>query len=328
MGHNLFQGRMAYVGKPPWHELGVKVPESIKARDMCIAAGLDWLVRKAPAPGARLIDPKNKLFDRYLISRDPVKGEQSSVALGLVTGQYELLQNTEAFAFFEPFIESGFAIFHTAGALGNGERVWVLAKLKGQMFVAGDDKVERYLLLSNSHDGSGAVSIRFTPIRVVCQNTLNIAMKRNTGVISIRHTRNLAQHLAKAQAQELTRMIVKVFDAAAALFDKMAERTLSFKQVEDLLEVVFPRTNKKKEPERWRRVKEILEDDRLTPPKTKETLWALYNAIVRDEDYRESREASAEARLNRYHRQALRTPATPSWLIRWAPSPASRRRWP
>src|SRR5208282_3371575 len=87
--------------------------------------------------------------------------------------------------------------------------------------------------------------------------------------------------------------------AAAALFGKMAERTVSPEQSEDLLGVVFPRTNKKKEPERWSRIKKILEDSQVTPPETKNTLWALYNAIARDEDYRDTRESSPEGRLNR-----------------------------
>ena len=102
-----------------------------------------------------------------------VDREKEAVALGLVSNRYVPLQNIEAFSFFEPFIHNGWAQFHTAGALGNGERVWVLAKLDGQIVIGKDDAIDRYLLLSNKHDGTGAVSIRFTPIRVVCQNTLN-----------------------------------------------------------------------------------------------------------------------------------------------------------
>jgi phage/plasmid-like protein (TIGR03299 family) len=299
VGHNLFQNRMAFVGQTPWHELGTQVSETVTAKEMCSAAGLDWEVRKKPAPGARELDAKSKAYDRYLVLRDPVKHEPAPVALGLVTGAYEPLQNAEAFAFFEPLIASGLASFHTAGALGNGERVWVLAKLKGQIVVGRDDEVDRYLLLSNTHDGSGAVSVRFTPIRVVCQNTLNIAMKKGSSVISIRHTRSLTHHLAKAQARELMLIIDKVFDDAARIFDAMARRNLSPKETEGLLSSLFPRTRRGKEPERWGRILAIVDDAEVTPPATKDTLWGVYNAIVRDEDYRASREASAESRLAR-----------------------------
>lgn len=82
--------------------------------------------------------------------------------LGLVGSRYVPRQNTEAFAFFEPFITNRWASFHTAGALGNGERVWVQAQPSGQIVVAPDDTIDKLLLLSNNHDGSGAVAIRFT----------------------------------------------------------------------------------------------------------------------------------------------------------------------
>jgi phage/plasmid-like protein (TIGR03299 family) len=303
MAHNLFQERMAFVGEVPWHGLGKQVPATVPAETMCECAGLDWKVEKKPAPGARLIDPKKEIYDRYLILREPVDPEKEAVALGMVGRGYEPLQNRDAFTFFEPFIENGYAQFHTAGALGNGERVWVLVKLNEQIVIKGDDLIDRFLLLSNSHDGSGAVSIRFTPIRVVCQNTLNYAMKRSSGVISVRHTRHIAWHLANAQAEELKRIIEKTFKDAETLFGRMAMMEMKAEDTESFLEFLFPRTEKQKrdktEPERWARIRSILDDPEVTPKSTRTTLWALYNAIIRDEDYRTSREAGSDARLER-----------------------------
>ena len=303
MAHNLFRGRMAFVGDVPWHGLGQAVASTVTAREMCRAAELDWEVRKEPAPGARIVDERRGLHDRYLILRDRVGKERDEVALGMVGSGYEPLQNTEAFRFFEPFIEGKYARFHTAGALGNGERIWVLVKLNERIVIGNDDIVDRFLLLSSSHDGRGAVSIRFTPIRVVCQNTLNFAMKGGSGAISVRHTRNIARHLAAAQAEELKPIIEKVFRDAETLFGKMALKTLNAERTEEVLEILFPRTDRQKrdglEPERWGRIKHILDDGSVTPPKTRNTVWALYNAITRDEDYRKSREASSEARLER-----------------------------
>ena len=303
MAHNLFRGRMAFVGHVPWHRLGEAVASTVTAREMCQAAGLDWEVAKEPAPGARIVNEQRGLHDRYLIMRDPVGEETDKVALGMVGSGYEPLQNTEAFKFFEPFVKGKYAQFHTAGALGNGERVWVLAKLNDQIVIEGDDIVDRFLLLSNSHDGSGAVSIRFTPIRVVCQNTLNFAMQRGAGAISVRHTRNVAQHLATAQTTELKRAIERAFKEAGTVFGKMALKTLTAEHTDTILEILFPRTEHQKKhglkPERWGRIKHILDDDTVTPSRTRNTLWALYNAITRDEDYRSSRSASAEARLER-----------------------------
>ena len=303
MAHNLFRDRMAFVGHVPWHGLGKVVSSTVTAKDMCKVAGLDWDVTKEPAPGARIVNKQRGLHDRYLIMRDPGGEETNAVALGMVGSGYEPLQNSEAFKFFEPFIENKYAQFHTAGALGNGERVWVLVKLNDQIVIEGDDIVDRFLLLSNSHDGTGAVSIRFTPIRVVCQNTLNFAMKRGSRAISVRHTRNVAQHLATAQATELKRIIEKAFKEAGTVFGNMALKTLNAEHTNTILNILFPRTDRQKndglEPERWGRIKHILDDEAVTPPKTKNTLWALYNAITRDEDYRSSREALSDARLER-----------------------------
>ena len=305
MGHNLFREQMAFVGKTPWHGLGERVPPSVSAEEICRAAGLNWAVHKLPAPGARIVNKEKQLYDRYLVCREPGGDEQSPVTLGLVTAAYEIMQNAEAFDFFRPFIESGLATFHTAGALGNGERVWVLVKLNGQMKIRGDDVVDRFLLLSNVHNGSGAVSVRFTPIRVVCQNTLNLATKNRSAAISIRHTRNLTKNLADAQAQQLLHVIDKIFSDAEHVFSAMASLNTSSAQEGSYLEMLFPRKDKGTIPARWKRVLGILDDRSVTPDGTQKTLWGLYNAVTHDEDYRANRtthdnsESSANARLSR-----------------------------
>jgi phage/plasmid-like protein (TIGR03299 family) len=263
-----------------------------------------WGIRVLDAPLlARVPLPRRHgLYDRNLIVRDPVGPEKEGVVLGLVGSRYVPLQNTEAFAFFEPFIANHWASFHTAGALGNGERVWVLVRLSDKILIAGDDVIDKFLLLSNTHDGSGAVTIRFTPIRVVCQNTLDLAMVGGASMISVYHTKNITENLRKAQALDLKHIVDKVFAEAETLFGNMAARNLDANDTDLFLELLFPRTDKQKkvdqEPERWDRVRAVLNDPTVTPVKTRNTLWALYNAIVRAEDYRDSRQ-SAAARLER-----------------------------
>ena len=302
MGHDLFQGSMAFVGETPWHRLGTAVESHVRAEQMMCAANLDWQVQKEPAPGARLLAPGH-IYDRYIVLRDPVGDETEAVALAIVGKEYEPLQNVDAFTFFEPFIDNGWAEFHTAGALGNGERVWALARLSEHMVIHGDDPIDRFLLLSNSHDGSSAVTVRFTPVRVVCQNTLSLAQADGTGVVSVRHTRNIRDNLKKTQAQALKRLSDAVFARAESLFARMAERSMAPAAVDGYLETLFPRTRRQKtqglEPTRWGRVKQILDDETVTPSATRETLWALYNAVVRDEDYRRTREMTRDARLER-----------------------------
>ena len=304
MPHNLFNDRMAFVGEAAWHDLGTEVPPDVPAAQMIAAAGLDWPVWKQPAPGAAY-DRRTKRYDHYLVMRQAHGAETENALLGMVGREYEPLQNVEAFRFFEPFVERGWAGFETAGALGRGERVWVLARLRDEMLVGGQDKMHRYLLLSNSHDGSSAVSVRFTCVRVVCQNTLILSSRsgKSKSAVSIPHTRNLHDKLRFEQANKLKELSANVFGAAAGLFNRMAERGMVQDEVENYLQGLFPRTNNQEKldvvPIRWSRVFSILQDDSITPHATRDTLWPLYNAVVRDEDFRATREAAPSARLNR-----------------------------
>ncbi len=174
---------MFYAGQEkPWHGLGVQVPSELNAAEAIKAAGLDWKVEKQPL----YYGPKSKLVtvdDHYAMVR-----KDTGKALGVVGSVYQPLQNSEAFSFADSIIQEKAAVYHTAGSLGKGEKVWVLAKLDGICRIKGDDVVEKYLLLSNSHDGSSGVRICLTPIRVVCQNTLNQAISTASSLFKIRHT--------------------------------------------------------------------------------------------------------------------------------------------
>jgi len=162
------------------------------AAEAIAAAGLSWEVFKEPLFMAARPGPGYVAVDGAQVTRRQDNGE----ALGVVGDVYRPLQNKEAFSFFDAVVGAKEAIYHTAGALGAGERVWVLAKLPGEVRVVGDDIAEKFLLLTNTHDGTSAVSIMFTPIRVVCQNTLNIALGDNTRKQSIRHTASMGLRVA------------------------------------------------------------------------------------------------------------------------------------
>ncbi len=186
---------MFYQGVKPWHNLGTQVKENLTSADAIKAAGLDWEVKRATVEYATndgmKQDPNNVVNYRA----------DTGESLGVVGDGYRILQNKEAFSFFDAIVGVKEAMYHTAGALGKGERVWLLAKLPGYIRTVGDDVTEKFLLLSNSHNGSSAVNIMFTPIRVVCQNTLNVALKGGNKV-SVRHTLNMAMGI-DAIRQEL-----------------------------------------------------------------------------------------------------------------------------
>src|SRR5437016_663386 len=185
MAHELLiqngKAAMMYVGAPPWHGLGRKLDHPpASAEEAITAAGLDWDVRLVPLYAAegrhRLAVP-----DRFAIVPSDRWGQRHCPVFGEVNGTYTPIQNIEAFRFFDPFISSKTATYETAGALYSGEKVWVLAKIKENIRITVDDEVERYLLLVNGHDGNTPVSVLFTPVRVVCQNTLNQALVRAGG---------------------------------------------------------------------------------------------------------------------------------------------------
>ena len=299
VAHNLFQDKMGFVGEPAWHGLGCRVEPGVAAQDMLRAANLDWRVEKGPPPGVTPGDEQG----RYMIWREPVGDETHRVGLAFVGAVYEPLQNAQAFEFFDRFVDQNWADFHTAGALGNGERVWVLARLKDQIVVGPDDEIDRFLLLSNSHDGSEPVTVRLTPIRVVCQNTLNLAFREHKAVAFARHTRNVRTKLQTIAEEQLQAMVDDAFHEARKLFAAMARHRIGESDFERYLEAVLGRTenqrDQRREPERWLNVREILEDRSLTPAASAGTLWALYNAVIAFEDYRTPQNEIETTRLRR-----------------------------
>src|SRR5205823_4457144 len=157
-----------------------------------------WTVQKVPlhAVDERASQPVD---GKYAVVPAHKWGKPDCPVFGVVGENYRPLQNVEAFAWFDGIVGEGAAIYHTAGALGAGERVWILAKLPGCIQVADDDISHKYLLLSNSHDGESSVQIRFTPVRVVCANTLGQALREPGSAIRVPHTRDLKERLALAR---------------------------------------------------------------------------------------------------------------------------------
>ena len=160
---------MAYAGELPWHGLGTKVSNDISVDDMMVEAGLDWNVVKVPAFAS------HDGVDIYS-GHDMLIRETDGQPLDMVKQNWHPVQNAEAFDFFREFVEAGDMEMHTAGSLQDGKRVWCLAKVKDDFTINGKDLVESYLLLTNPHMYGRAVDIRFTPIRVVCNNTLTLSL--------------------------------------------------------------------------------------------------------------------------------------------------------
>ena len=179
---------MFYTREKPWHGLGVNVNEALNSEDALIAAGLNWSVIQKPV----FTQDGVKIEGCYANIRD---FDQS--VLGVVTSRYKVVQNKEAFSFTDELLGKGVR-YETAGSLKDGKRVWILARLPKKYRLV-DDKVIPYLVFSNTHDGSGAIKVAMTPIRVVCNNTLNLALDSASRVWSTKHTGNIEAKMEDAK---------------------------------------------------------------------------------------------------------------------------------
>ena len=162
---------MAYAGELPWHGLGVKVSNELTPAMMMEKAGLDWSVEKKEL---KVIDGMESIT---IPGRKALIRSSDNKFLDVVGDDWHPIQNSEVFNFFTEFVMAGDMEMHTAGSLKGGQMVWALAKVKDSFELFGGDKVDSYLLFSNPHQYGKSIDIRFTPIRVVCNNTLSLSLE-------------------------------------------------------------------------------------------------------------------------------------------------------
>ncbi len=285
MAHEVEQ--MMYVGQAPWHSLGHKFQQAPSLEEALVAAGLNWKVTTEP-----VFSGAGEQVEAQLTRRS---SDQS--ILGVVGPNYVPLQNTEAFEFFRPFLDEKEAAIETAGSLRMGKRVWILAKInRDPMAVKGNDIVDKYVLLSNSHDGTLAVRVGFTPIRVVCQNTLSGAINSKASkLIRVKHTKNVVQNLENIR--EIMDLANSEFEATAEQYRLLANTQINQKDLEKYVKLVFNTHSRILEAEGNLdsiNNKRILEE--IQPlfengigndmPEIKGTLWAGYNAVTEYLQYR------------------------------------------
>jgi phage/plasmid-like protein (TIGR03299 family) len=210
---------MAFYGATPWHGLGTPLTEDDRYdwKTACVKAGLDWDAELVPLVTA---DTHAQVTHRA------VRRRTDSRILGTVGPRYTILQNSAAFEWFQPFLNAKEAALHTAGSLCQGRRVWVLAKLhRDPLVIAPGDEVEKFILLSHSHDGSLAVRVGFTPVRVVCANTLAMAHGSATSqLIRCKHTKDIHQNLDNIRAT--MNLANQEFEATAEQYRLLARRSI------------------------------------------------------------------------------------------------------
>jgi len=285
MGHNLSisEGKTSlfYVGEKPWHGLGTELKSPATAKEAIEAAGLDYPVELQPI----YLQNKKEIARKKAIVR-----ADKQIALGLATDSYKVIQNSEAFSFFDSVVGEGQAIYHTAGALGVGQRVWILAKLPDDIIVTKDDVVEKYLLLVNSHTGTSALKMYFTPVRVVCENTLIASYRDAAHGVSIRHMGDI-----KTKVDEARRLLGLAINYYAR-FSKDVHALTKYKMTDKELDSYFNYAlSGKAKLDREMSTRMENQKNRLKhlfvkgagndSSKVKGTAWAAYNAVTEYADH-------------------------------------------
>ncbi len=281
---------MMIVGQPAWHGLGTQVSEE-DARDWhkaYVAAGLDWTVEQRPIKAATESGFPGLDVTSHVAN---VRTSDSQV-LGVVGASYQVLQNESVFSWFTPFLEAGTARFEAAGSLKGGSRIWALAKIeKADAEVRPGDEVRGYVLLSHAHDGSLAIRVGFTPVRVVCSNTLAAAHAGAASkLIKIRHRGDVEANLRTVR--ETMDLVRQGFFASVDQYRRLAAKEISQKDVQRYVELVLDvQPSKQKDGSQGLSTKAQNIVDRIVArayaqgPETVEAaaplpLWDAYNGVT------------------------------------------------
>ena len=294
MSHDIAQtnGRpaIAYFGETPWHGLGTKLDQPANAEKAIAAAGLNYRVDLQVLTTNTGIE---------IPSRKAVVRSDTNEVLGVVSNSYAPIQNTECFSFLDSIVAIGDVEYHTAGALGKGEKVWMLAKLPGEIRLKdSEDVTEQYLLLSNSHDGQSALRVFFTPIRVVCANTLGAAERQGRGSgVSIVHKGDVRSRAA--EARELLGLATRFYKQTSELANTLVSHYPTRQELERYFEQLYPDrdglVNARSKNIRAQ-LFHLFEHGRgQNIPETRLTAWSAFNAVTEFVDHHRSSRGADES---------------------------------
>ena len=263
---------MMYVREKPWHGLGTMVQEAPTSADALRLAGLDWTVeqKEIELVGGSEAIPAYKANVR----------SSDNKVLGIVGNRYKIVQNSEAFNFTDDLI-GGDVRYETAGSLQGGKLIWLLARLP-ETEICGD-KTETYCCFTNTHDGSGAVRVVMTPVRVVCNNTLNLALSSAKRVWSTRHTGDM--DAKRIEAQQTLDLAGAYMDGLAKEADRLANKTVTDERLKQIVDDLFP-INETKDSERVKSNMKQLRNEYMVcyfAPDIKQfrnTAWGAVNAMA------------------------------------------------
>ena len=275
---------MAYAGEVPWHGLGKQVLPDLTPEQMLYEAGLDWSVEKIPAFA-------EVNGEKVAINKSALVRSSDSKVLDVVGDDWNPVQNAEAFGFFADFVSEGNMEMHTAGSLKGGQMVWALAKVKDESFeLFGDDRVDSYLLFSNPHMYGKSIDVRFTPIRVVCNNTLTLSLGSGSkNSVKVSHRTQFDAEQVK-ETMGIASFKMNEYKDAALL---MASKRYTEDTKNEYLERVFPVLGEAKRKERSKGATGVLDILETQPGAQygEGTFWQLFNGVTYYVDHEMGRSA-------------------------------------
>ena len=276
----------------PWHGLGTAVAEAPNSVEAIKLAALDWTVESKP-----IFTANNVEIPGYKANTRSTDGS----VLGIVSDRYKIVQNNEAFDFTDSLIGEG-CRYETAGSLKNGKKVFLLAKMPERK-ILGDD-VDPFICFTNSHNGTGAIQVCMTPVRVVCQNTLNLALNGASRKWSTKHVGNMQNKLA--EAKNTLKLANDYMDQLTITADQLAHTKVTNDQVVNMLNELFPvdETDSDRKKKNVAEAKEQFMVCMLAPDiaKFQNTAWGVVNAASDFMSHTEPKRASDTFKERRFNK--------------------------
>lgn len=265
--------QMAYAGELPWHGLGSQVSDDISTDGMMKAAGLDWSVTKQPMYYMDDLGEMGEVPGKSALVRS-----SDNKVMDIVGQDWNPVQNAEAFEFFREFVDSGDMKMHTAGSLKGGKMVWALAKVNDGFTIKtaqGEDSVESYLLFSNPHQYGKSIDVRFTPIRVVCNNTLTLSLNQNVDqYVRMGHQRPFNAEDAMATLGMAHQKLETYKEAA----EYLCQKSYTSEQMVDYFNQVFPSASSR-DSNKSREAQEVMHTQ-AGANLGEGTFWQLFNTVT------------------------------------------------
>ena len=217
----------------PWHRLGTVTDDVLTAQDALVTAGLDWSVKLEPIYFQTQQETIKNIASKFAVVR-----QTDESCYGVVGNRYTPVQNLDAFNFMDTLVDSGDAKYETAGSLNGGATIFIQMRLN-TILPIDNDEVLPYMLLTNSHDGSGALKVLMTPVRVVCSNTLRWALSKPTkNSISLRHTKSITGKID--EARNILGLTELFYDSFSQEVNNIIDTEVTNTVFTELIDKVFP----------------------------------------------------------------------------------------